>query len=64
MNLHEAAEFSNPPEKPLSQISDPSNLSGVTPSVQEEAKKGKRLLNKMLNMRRLFNIQQESRMFS
>jgi len=64
VNMHEAAEFSDPPEKPLSLVSDPSQLSEATPSERDATIKGKRLLHKMLNMRRLFAVQQESRIFS
>lgn len=57
-------DYSDPPEKPLSMISDPSDLGDATPSVKEATRKGKKLMHKMLNMRRLFNVQLEGRMLS
>lgn len=59
--MHQAVNFSEPPSEPLNAI-DPSVVSDTT-SVAE-GKRGKRFYNKMVNMRRLFNVQLEGRLFS
>ncbi len=61
LNLQQAVTFSDPPAEPLNAI-DPSTASDTT-SVAD-AKRGKRFYNKMVNMRRLFNVQLEGRLFS
>jgi hypothetical protein len=53
INIHQAVDFSDPPKEPLNAI-EPSVVSDTTSTV--ESKRGKRFYNKMVNMRRLFNV--------
>ncbi|TNV79932.1 hypothetical protein FGO68_gene10551 [Halteria grandinella] len=61
LNLHQAVDFSAPPREPLNAV-EPSVASDTTSNV--ESKRGRRFYNKMVNMRRLFNVQLEGRLFS
>lgn len=61
VNLQQAVDFTDPPAEPLNAI-DPSTASD-TSSVAYE-KRLKRFTKKTENMRRLFNVQLEGRLFS